>query len=303
VRSLVKRSYQVVLIDRNNYHQFQPLYYQVATSGLEPSSIAFPLRKLFQGFPDFHFRMADLESVDAEKKEIRTSIGILGYDILVLALGAVTNFFGNQEIESNSLSMKSVSQAIQIRNMLLENYEEALNLPVEADQERIMNIVVVGGGPTGVELAGSIADMKKFVFPSDYPELDFTRMKIFILEAADRLLAPMSGFSSKKATQYLLKMGVTVKTSAAVEGYDGSTITLSTGEKIASRTVLWAAGVKVPEIPGLEKAARGRGGRMIVDRFNRSGYHDRRCIPPGTSAGCAARHSAGPVSGKKPAAQ
>jgi len=269
VRSLVKRNYQVILIDRNNYHQFQPLYYQVATSGLEPSSIAFPLRKLFQGIPDFHFRMAELERVNAENKEIHTSIGVLGYDILVLALGATTNYFGNKEIEANSLAMKSVSQAILIRNILLENYEEALNLPVEADQEKIMNIVVVGGGPTGVELAGSIADMKKFVFPSDYPELDFTRMKIFILEAADRLLAPMSDFASKRAARYLMKMGVTVKTGAAVEGYDGTTITLNTGEKIASRTVLWAAGVKVPDIPGLEKAARGRGGRMVVDRFNR----------------------------------
>jgi len=273
VRSLVKRNFQVVLIDRNNYHQFQPLYYQVATSGLEPSSIAFPLRKLFQGIPDFHFRMAELERVDVENNQIQTSIGTLGYDILVLALGAVTNYFGNKEIEANSLAMKSVSQAIQLRNILLENYEEALNLPVEADQEGIMNIVVVGGGPTGVELAGSIADMKKFVFPSDYPELDFTRMKIFILEAADRLLAPMSDFASKRATSYLIKMGVTVKTGAAVEGYDGATITLNTGEKIASRTVLWAAGVKVPDIPGLENASRGRGGRIVVDRFNRLSPH------------------------------
>ncbi|MFA6129131.1 MAG: NAD(P)/FAD-dependent oxidoreductase [Bacteroidales bacterium] len=269
VRGLIKRNFQVVLIDRNNYHQFQPLYYQVATSGLEPSSIAFPLRKLFQGIPDFHFRMAELEGVDPDKKEILTSIGSIGYDILVLALGATTNYFGNKEVEVNSLAMKSVSQAIQMRNILLENYEAALNLPTEADQERIMNIVVVGGGPTGVELAGSMADMKKFVFPSDYPELDFSRMKIFILEAADRLLAPMSAFASKKATKYLIDMGVTVKTNAAVEGYDGATVNLSTGEKISSGTVLWAAGVKVPEIPGMEKASRGRGGRFVVDRFSR----------------------------------
>jgi NADH dehydrogenase len=156
-----------------------------------------------------------------------------------------------------------------MRNILLENYEEALNQPVETEQERIMNIVVVGGGPTGVELAGSMADMKKFVFPADYPELDFSHMKIFILEAADRLLAPMSAFASKKATKYLIDMGVTVKTGAAVEGYDGLSISLSNGEKIASRTVLWAAGVKVPEIHGLEKAPRGRGGRFMVDRYNR----------------------------------
>jgi NADH dehydrogenase len=212
--------------------------------------------------------MAELERVDPGKKEVQTSIGSLGYDILVLALGASTNFFGNEEIERNSLGMKSVSQAIRMRNILLENYEEALNLPPEADQEQIMNIVVVGGGPTGVELAGSIADMKRFVFPADYPELDFSRMKIFLLEAADRLLAPMSGFASAKATQYLLKMGVTVKTGAAVQGYDGATILLSTGEQIASRTVLWAAGVRVPEIPGIDLAVRGRGGRFVVDRYS-----------------------------------
>jgi NADH dehydrogenase len=274
VRSLIRQKWQVVLIDRNNYHQFQPLYYQVATSGLEPSSIAFPLRKLFQGIPDFHFRMADLESVDTGKKEITTSIGTLGYDILVLALGAKTNFFGNKEIEKHSLAMKSVSQAIVMRNILLENYEEALNLPGEADQERIMNIVVVGGGPTGVELAGSMADMKKFVFPADYPELDFNRMNIYIIEAAGKLLAPMSEFASKKATRYLLDMGVTIKTGAAVQNYDGSTVTLSTGETIPSRTVLWAAGVQVPEIPGLINAEKGRGGRLAVDRHNRLNGQD-----------------------------
>jgi NADH:ubiquinone reductase (H+-translocating) len=274
VRSLIGRDYQVVLIDRNNYHQFQPLYYQVATSGLEPSSIAFPLRKLFHGNKDFHFRMAELLRIDPEKKEIQTDIGTLGYDKLVLALGATTNYFGNKEIESNSLAMKSVSQAIQMRNILLENYEEALNLPVEADQARIMNIVVVGGGPTGVELAGSIADMKKFVFPSDYPELDFSRMKIYLVEAADRLLAPMSDFASRRATRYLVNMGVTVKTGASVESYNGTDVNLSTGEQIASRTVLWAAGVKVPDVAGLDMAVRGRSGRMVVDRFNGlSGYN------------------------------
>ncbi|MDD4644997.1 MAG: NAD(P)/FAD-dependent oxidoreductase [Bacteroidales bacterium] len=275
VRKLVRHKYQVVLIDRYNYHQFQPLYYQVATSGLEPSSIVFPLRKLFQHVPDFHFRMAELESVDVEKKEIRTSIGTLGYDTLVLALGGTTNFFGNSEIESKSLSMKSINQALEIRNILLENYEQALNLPQEDEQKRIMNVVVVGGGPTGVELAGAIADMKRFVLPSDYPELDFGRMRVYLLEAADRLLGPMSDFASVKAAKYLKEMGVTIKTGAAVEKYDGSTITLSNGETIASQTVLWAAGLKVPEVPGLEDAPRGRGNRMMVDRFNRLiGYQD-----------------------------
>jgi NADH dehydrogenase len=274
VRSLIKKNFQVILIDRNNYHQFQPLYYQVATSGLEPSSIAFPLRKLFQGIPDFHFRMAELKKVDPGKKVIVTSIGSLGYDILILALGATNNFFGNKELEANSLPMKSVSEAIRLRNLLLENYEEALNLASGSVQEPIMNIAVVGGGPTGVELAGSIADMKQFVFPSDYPELDFSRMNIFIIESAARLLSPMSESASKRATKYLTDMGVTVKTGTAVQGYDGSTATLSNGEKISCRTLLWAAGVKVPDIIGLEKASRGRAGRMVVDRFSALSNHE-----------------------------
>jgi len=274
-RRLLKRNYQIILIDRNNYHQFQPLYYQVATSGIEPSAIAFPLRKLFQEAPNFHFRLADLERVDTEKKEIQTSIGTLGYDLLVLAMGAVTNFYGNKDIEAHCLPMKSIYEAIEMRNVLLEHFEEALNQPVEGDRERTMNVVVVGGGPTGVELAGAIADMKRFVFPRDYPELDFSRMKICILEAADRLLSPMSPFASRKAAEYLTRMGVEVKTCSAVEKYDGDTITLCTGETIPTRTVIWSAGVRIPDIPGLEKAQRGRGARMVVDRFNRlEGYHD-----------------------------
>jgi NADH dehydrogenase len=269
VRSLENKGFQVVLIDRNNYHQFQPLYYQVATSGLEPSSIAFPLRKLFQGISDFHFRMANLERIDAEKQILYTDLGTLDYDILILAMGASTNFFGNKDLEKNSLSMKSISEAIRMRNILLENYEKALNLTDPEQQEQVMNIVVVGGGPTGVELAGSIADMKKFVFPIDYPELDFRRMNIFLLEAADKILAPMSEASSQDATRYLENMGVIIRTGAAVQDFDGSAILLSTGEKISTCTVLWAAGIQVPLLAGLESAQRGRGGRLVVDRINR----------------------------------
>ncbi len=269
VRSLENKGFQVVLIDRNNYHQFQPLYYQVATSGLEPSSIAFPLRKLFQGKSDFHFRMANLERIDAQKQTLHTDLGTLDYDILVLAMGASTNFFGNKDLEKNSLAMKSISEAIRMRNILLENYEKALNLTDPDQQEQVMNIVVVGGGPTGVELAGSIADMKKFVFPIDYPELDFRRMNIFLLEAADKILAPMSEASSQDASRYLQNMGVIIRTEAAVENFDGSAILLSTGEKISTCTVLWAAGIQVPPLAGLESAQRGKGGRLVVDRINR----------------------------------
>jgi len=275
VRNLLSKGFQVILIDRNNYHQFQPLYYQVATSGLEPSSIAFPLRKLFHGAPDFHFRMANLESVDSERKMIHTDIGSLDYDILVLALGGSTNYFGKQDLATHSIGMKSISEAIRMRNMLLENYENALTITDNSSQEQIMNIVVVGGGPTGVELAGSIADMRKFVFPNDYPELDFRRMNIYLVEAAGKILAAMSEFASDHALRYLKDMGIIIKTGVSVEKYDGSAVKLSNGEVIRSQTVLWAAGIRVPEIPGLAQAEKGRGGRLVVDRNNRlSGYED-----------------------------
>jgi NADH dehydrogenase len=275
VRSLLNKGFQVILVDRNNYHQFQPLYYQVATSGLEPSSIAFPLRKLFHGAPDFHFRMATLESVDPLKKILYTDIGSLDYDILVLAMGGSTNFFGKHDLATHSFAMKSISEAIRMRNLLLENYEKALTLTDPSNQEAIMNIVVVGGGPTGVELAGSIADMRKFVFPYDYPELDFRRMNIYLVEAAGKVLATMSEFASTNATRYLKNMGIILKTGVSVEQYDGSSVRLSSGEVIRTQTVLWAAGIKVPDIPGLGLAEKGKGGRLLVDRTNSiHGYKD-----------------------------
>jgi NADH dehydrogenase len=210
LQRLDRKYFQVVLIDRHNFHQFQPLFYQVATAGLEPSAISFPFRKVFQNRPNTHFRMAEVLSVDTDQKEIHTSIGSLTYDHLVLSMGATTNYFGNQKIEEHALPMKSVGEALALRNTILQNYERALNESDEKKQRALMNIVVVGGGPTGVELAGALAEMKKYILPKDYPELDFDRMQVFFLEGSNRLLASMSEKASAKAQQYLEKLDVQV---------------------------------------------------------------------------------------------
>ena len=191
-RKLSQRNYQVVLIDRNNYHMFQPLFYQVATAGLEPSAISFPLRKVFQSKKEVHIRVAEVQEVDPQQKLVLTNIGYLEYDHLVLALGADTNYFGNDNISRNAVPMKSLSEAIDLRNKILENYEQALNEAGADAKETLMNVVIVGGGPTGVELAGAIAEMKKFILPKDYPELDFSKMKVQLLEAAPRVLGAYS---------------------------------------------------------------------------------------------------------------
>jgi NADH dehydrogenase len=261
--------FQIVILDKNNFHQFQPLLYQVATAGLEPTAISFPVRKILQTEKNVHFRIAEISEIHADKKEISTNIGRLKYDHLVMAIGANTNFFGQQNIERYALSMKTASDAILIRNTILENFERAL---LEKDQERIdeyLNIILVGGGPTGVELAGALAEMKKFIFPKDYPELDMSKMRIVIYEASNRLLAGMSRQSSEKAHQYLEKLGVEVKLDTRVEDYNGSCIKLSDGTTIPSKTVIWAAGVKANSVRGLDVEVFGLGGRIRVDRYNR----------------------------------
>ncbi|MEO0339571.1 MAG: FAD-dependent oxidoreductase, partial [Bacteroidota bacterium] len=193
-RKLSKSNYQVVLLDRNNYHQFQPLFYQVATAGLEPSAISFPLRKIFQHQKNIHFRVAEVQKVDPQEKKVFTDIGFIDYDLLVLAIGADTNYFKNKNIERHAEPMKSLSEALNLRNKILANYENALNTNESDKAAALMNIVIVGGGPTGVELAGAIAEMKKFILPKDYPELDFSKMKVLLLEAASRVLG---GYSQK----------------------------------------------------------------------------------------------------------
>ncbi|HMQ60124.1 MAG TPA: NAD(P)/FAD-dependent oxidoreductase [Flavilitoribacter sp.] len=266
-RALKKSRFQVVLLDKNNYHQFQPLFYQVATAGLEPSAISFPLRKVFQEQPDIHFRVATLDRVDTEKQVIRTDIGSLHYDYLVLALGATTNYFGNDNIRQNAVPMKSLTEAIDLRNTILSNFELALNETDADTRHSLLNIVIVGGGPTGVELAGALAEMKKYILPKDYPELDFNQMKISLLEASDKVLNGYSEASSRKAKAYLEKLDVEVRLKAMVKDYDGSQVTLEGADPLETHTLIWAAGVKANSVPGMPEEAAGRGGRLAVNEF------------------------------------
>ncbi len=265
---LAKGDYQVVLIDRNNFHQFQPLFYQVATSGLEPSSIIFPYRKIFQKQQRFHFRMAEVERVMCETNQVKTSIGKLDYDHLIIATGAGNNFFGNENIAKHSLPMKSINESLRLRNYILERFEQSLSVS-EDDRTKVLTFVIAGAGPTGVELAGTLAEMKKFVLPKDYPELNFDHMKIIIVEGATRVLNAMKEDSSIKAHHYLKELGVEVRLSTLVNDYDGSIITLNNGESIHTQTLIWAAGIQGNFLSGLPEESKTRGNRALTDRMNK----------------------------------
>lgn len=274
-RTLKKSNFQVVLLDKNNYHQFQPLFYQVATAGLEPSAISFPLRKVFQDQNDIHFRVARLDRVEPEQKTILTDIGSLRYDYLVLALGATTNYFGNENIRRHATPMKSLTEAIDLRNTIISNFEHALNETDPAVRRSLLTVVIVGGGPTGVELAGALAEMKKYILPKDYPELDFNQMEIHLLEASDKVLNGYSETSSRKAKAYLEKLGVQVQLKTLVKDYDGLKVTLENTAPLETRTLIWAAGVKANSVPGFSPDILGRGARFIVDEYNQlKGFDD-----------------------------
>lgn len=264
-----KPGFEVTLLDRFNYHQFQPLFYQVATAGLDASNISFPLRKVFHGSRNVHIRIGELQEVMPARNRIRTNIGEMEYDILVLAIGADTNFFGNGELQQHAFPMKSTAEALRIRHRLIQNFEEALATNDPAEREKLMNIVVVGGGPTGVELSGAIAEMKRYVLPKDYPELDFSKMNIYLLEGLDKTLASMSPKSSEQSQRYLQKLGVKLYTNTILKDYDGDTVTLQNGDKIRTAMVIWAAGVKGNVPAGIDKDLVVRGNRIKVDRFNR----------------------------------
>jgi len=269
---LYRKNFQIVLLDQNNYHLFQPLLYQVAMSGLEPSAISFPLRKVFQK-TGIHFRMAELETVFPEINEVSTDIGRLKYDYLVLATGAKTNFFNQEKIEKYTLQMKSAPDALFIRNRTLENFEKALNKKDEEDVKSYLNVAIIGGGPTGVELAGAMAEMRTYVLPKDYPELDMSNMKIMLYEASPRLLAGMSETASRVADEYLHKLGVEVHTKTPVLDYDGRTLSLPDGVTVDVKTVIWAAGITSARVTGIEASAYGRNNRLLVNTYSQiAGY-------------------------------
>ena len=276
VKGLQKQDLQIVLLDKYNYHTFQPLLYQVATGGLEPDSIPFPLRKTINNLDNYFFRLTEVTNILPEKKMIKTTIGNLEYDYLVIATGSKTNFFGNKNIEQHAMGMKSVPQSLNIRSLIIENFEEALLTSDLEERQALMNFVIVGGGPTGVELAGALAEMKKGILPKDYPDLDIRQMQINLIQGANRLLDAMSPQSSKKSEDFLTKLGVQIWKEVYVKDYDGLNVITNTDQSFKAATVIWAAGVTVDTIDGLhENAIVQRGTRFKVDTFNRiEGYEN-----------------------------
>ncbi|MBD3891118.1 NAD(P)/FAD-dependent oxidoreductase [Olleya marilimosa] len=268
-KKLSKQEVQVVLLDKHNYHTFQPLLYQVSTGGLEPDSIAYPIRKVLGDFPNFFFRLADVSEINTEKNKVISNIGELKYDYLVVASGSKTNYFGNTSIEANSMEMKTVPQSLNLRSLILENFEEALLTSDLNERIALMNFVIVGAGPTGVELAGALAEIKKGILPKDYPDLDTRLAQINLIQSGDKILKEMSPQASQKAEDFLEKLGVHVWKNVRVTGYDGKTVTTNSDLTFDAATVVWAAGVKGAAIKGLDSDQFvSRGNRIMVNEFN-----------------------------------
>jgi NADH:ubiquinone reductase (H+-translocating) len=268
-RKLAKKNYQVVVFDKNNYHQFQPLLYQVAMSGLEPSSIAFPLRKLFQKRKNVHIRIAEVSKILPDEKAIITSIGRCNFDKLVIATGATTNFYGNESIESQSYSLKSIEESMYLRNQILTDFEKALITRDYDDRQTYIDTVIVGGGPTGVELAGALAEMKKFVLPKDYPELNVDEIDIYLIQAGPQLLPGMSEKSGLAAKNFLENLGVKVLLNTRVTSIEKKVVFTNIGQQIHAGKVIWAAGIKGNYPDGISMDCIGGGNRIVVDEFHR----------------------------------
>jgi len=273
-KKLVNYKLQLVLLDRHNYHTFQPLLYQVATAGLEPDSIAGPLRKLMENKKNFFFRMSRVTRINPDRNSISTVIGELTFDYLIIANGAQTNFFGNKNIERNAFPLKQIPQALDLRSHILQNFEQAVLTEDEEELGALLTIVIVGGGPTGVEVAGALSELKRHVLPRDYHELDFNKMEIYLVEGVDRVLAGMSAKSGINALKYLNQFGVKVYLNTMVKDYLEDTVILDNGQKIRSRTLIWAAGVKGNLIGGIQEEKIKRG-RILVDGYHRVVGYDR----------------------------
>lgn len=274
-----KKKYQVVLLDKNNYYQFQPLFYQVATSGLEPSSISYPHRKNFQNSKNFHYRMCKAQYVIPEEHILRTNIGDIPYDKLVIATGCDTNYFGNDKLREDTYPLKSVSESLLLRNRILMSLEEAMNARNEEELKEILTFIIVGGGATGVELSGALADMKKSILPKDYPEIDFGKMEIHLVDASTRLLSGMSERASACAARVLSQRGIILHQNVFVKSYNKPVVELSNQTKLISRNVFWVAGVKPNALEGLAETAYDQRKRILVTPYNQvNGYHDIFCI-------------------------
>jgi len=269
VKGLKNVDAQVVWLDKNNYHTFQALLYQVATSGLEPDSIAFPLRQIIKKQKNAVFRMTEVSKINPDDHCIETPNGTLNYDYCVIAVGAKPNYFGMHDIQKHSVTMKSLPQALDLRSLILGNLEKAYQTDSQQERDSLMNFVIVGGGPTGVEMAGALGELKHHILPLDYPDLELKKMQIHIIEMQDRLLGAMSEESSKSTQEFLKKYDINIWLKTSVQSYDGLTLTLSNGKKFQTATVVWAAGVNGSVLPGLKEEIIIKGNRLKVDEHNK----------------------------------
>ena len=275
IRALRRTRCQVVLIDKHNYHMFKPLLYQVASSQLNVGDIAFPFRKIFNGWKDFYFRMAYIESVDPTRKILRTTAGEVEYDYLILATGCVPNFFGIDAVKREALAMSNITDALNIRNRVLRNFELAVTAATDAERVSRLNVVIVGGGASGVEIAGALAEMRRYVMPRDYPRLDMSHMHIYLVEGQDRILAAMSEKTSAEALDTLTRKGVEVLLNKKMTDYREGQAVFDDGERIPTCNLVWTSGIKCSTIEGIDQEKPERGNRIGVDAFNRvRGYDD-----------------------------
>ncbi len=275
VKKLNNKPYRVLLLDKHNYFTFQPLLYQIAAGGLSADSIAYPYRRKIGGYPNITFRMATVERISPELNTVHTNVGDFKYDHLIIAAGASTNFFNNTELEKNTLPLKSIPDALDLRSFILQEFEKALITENKEAQEKVLNFIIVGGGPTGVELSGALAEIKKNVIPSDYRELQKERMEVHLIEGSGRLLNGMSEKSSGLSKKYLEKLGVKIMLNTFVKNYDGNELILSDGSSIQTKNVIWTAGVKGALINGIQADAIAKGNRYVVDGFNKlQGYEN-----------------------------
>jgi NADH dehydrogenase len=267
-RKLKGQHYQMVLLDKNNYHLFQPLLYQVATSGIEPSAISFPFRKIFKGYKDFHIRICEVQQVHPESKMITTSIGTLEYDYLIIATGCYTNYFGNNQMAKHTMSLKTTAEALHNRNQVLESFEKALNTGDMKERRQLMTFVIVGGGATGIELSGALAEMRKYILPHDYPDLDISMMRIILVDGGSRLLSAFSEQSSEEVKKYLTRLGVEMRLNQQVKSYEDNILGLSDGSTLESSNVYWVAGVRANSLSGFPAECYGPGNRLKVNVYN-----------------------------------